>query len=121
MGRTDLEGRGGLFSVVLRSDTADDEEDAKDEEDEELGRDVGLHCFECLVEGRQISDKLSQRSSWVVRQRVDPKKVAWQFGDSGRAGDIRGAEYYKTFIIHHSIQSNSGFQFLQSIVLLLVV
>jgi hypothetical protein len=61
MGGTDLEGRGGFFSVVLGPDTADDKENAEEEEDEELGRDVCLHCVECLLEGRQLGDELSQR------------------------------------------------------------
>jgi hypothetical protein len=64
-GGTDLESRGGFFPVVLGSDTADDEQDAEEEENEELGRDVRLHCLEGLVEGWEVGDELSQRGSWV--------------------------------------------------------
>jgi hypothetical protein len=64
-GGTDLESRGSFLAVVLGSDTADDEEDAEEEENDELRRNVWLHFLECLLKGWEVGNELSQCGSWA--------------------------------------------------------
>jgi hypothetical protein len=56
-GGTDLEGFGRFF--VFGSDAANEDEEAEDEEDEELGGDVRLHCLDCLIDGGKMCKELS--------------------------------------------------------------
>jgi len=61
--RTDLEGRRGLLFVSF--DTADEDEEAEDEEQEELGGDVGLHEFDRLLDRGKVREVLSHCSDGI--------------------------------------------------------
>jgi len=86
-----LERRRGFFFVSF--DAADEDEEAKDEEQKEFGGDVGLHDFNCLLNRGKVRKELGQ--GFCV---VDQIVVRGFYTEINLRRDIRGHTYSKSLL-----------------------